>query len=146
MKRRWLLVTIIAGILALGITAGAVLAKGNGDGDSAAKSFAGRVAAILGLEEAQVKDAFTQAANEAWEDRLNSKLDRMVEQGRITQDQADEYQEWFQSKPDGFDFGHRFRRHGGRSFSGDRSFGRQGLRGIEQFNRSSREATPLSVY
>ena len=51
MKRRWLFVPIIVGLLALGITVGGVLAQGGGGEDGIAQTFAGRVAAILGLGE-----------------------------------------------------------------------------------------------
>ena len=146
MKRRWLFVPIIVGLLALGITVGGVLAQGGGDGDGTAKSFAGRVAAILGLEEAEVKDSFTQAATEARQDRLMTKLVGLVEDGSITQEQADEYLDWYQSRPDGINFGHRFR-GGAHSFSGNRSFGG---RGMGFFNRvpvaPDGGATQLSTY
>ncbi len=135
MKRRWLFVPIIEGLLALGITVGGVLAQDGGDGDGTAKSFAGRVAAILGLGEAEVKDAFTQAATEARQDRLMSKLDRLVEQGRITEDQAGEYLEWYQSKPSGLDLGRGFRGGGAHGFFGKRMFGGHGMRGMGFFNR-----------
>ncbi len=136
MRRRWLFVPIIVGLLALGITVGGVLAQDGGDGDGTAKSFAGRVAAILGLGEDEVKDAFTKAATEARQDRLVSKLDQLVEQGRITEDQAGEYLEWYQSKPSGIELGHRFRGGRAHSFFGRRMFGGDGMRGMGFFNRA----------
>ena len=58
-RRRWFVVSLIVAVLALSVTGGAVLAQGSGgqDGDSPLKSFAARVAGILGLEETQVQDA-----------------------------------------------------------------------------------------
>ena len=135
MKRRWLFVPIIVGLLALGITVGGVLAQDGGDKDNAAKSFAGRVAAILGLGEAEVKDAFKQAATEARQDRLRSKLDWLVDQGRITQEQAGEYLEWYNSKPSGFDLGRGFRGGGAHSFFGRRMFGGHGMSGMGFFKQ-----------
>ena len=140
-KKRWLVMSVVVGLLTVGITAGAVLAHGGGaDGESALNSFASRVAAILGLEESQVQDAFTQAKGEAQvakqaarETRIQDKLDQMVADGSITQEQADEYMEWIRSKPEGIGSlrgirgfssqgylgGHGF---GGKMF-GNRSFG-----------------------
>ena len=145
-KKRWLLVPVLVGLLTIGITAGVALAHGGGeDGKSALDSFSNRVAAILGLEESQVQEAFTQAAEDAREEwqatreaRLQDKLDQMVEDGAISQEQADQYMEWLQSKPEGLRSlrgmqsfsshgrlgGHGFggKMFGGHSFGG-RSFG-----------------------
>lgn len=136
MKRRWLIVPLIMGLLALGIAAGGVLAQEGEDGDGTAKSFAGRVAAILGLGEAEVNDAFTQARTEARQDRLMSRLDRLEGEGTITQEQADEYLEWYQSRPSGFDLGHRPRGGGAHGFFGNRMSGDHGMRGMGSFNRT----------
>ena len=83
MKRRWLFIPLLVGALAIGITGGAILANGTGtEGDSPLKSFASRVAVILGLDESQVQDAFDQAATEMQDEALQQKLDRQVEQSR----------------------------------------------------------------
>ena len=77
------------------------MAQGDGaEGGSPLQSFASRVAVILGLDETQVQDAFSQAAGELQVDRLQLKLDRLVENGRLTQEEADEYKEWYLSRPD----------------------------------------------
>ena len=69
MKRRWLFVPLfLLALLALGVTAGATMADGDGgEGDSPVKSFVSRVADILGLEESEVQDVFNQAAGEVRE-------------------------------------------------------------------------------
>ena len=123
MRKRWGFALLATGMLALTLMAGSVLAQTDGDGiHSGAKTFAGRVAAILGLDETQVLDAFRQASEETMGKKLQMKLDRMVEQGRITQEQADEYLLWHQAKPEGVmprSHFHEFGKHhefGGRSF------------------------------
>ena len=127
MKKRWFLVPILAGVLALGITGGVALANDAGTGDASPWStFASKVAAILGLEEAQVQDAFNQASRETQDEALQQKLDRMVEEGRMTQPQADEYKEWHLSRPEGLSprdpfggfRGHGFHRGRMRGFGG----------------------------
>ena len=102
MRKRWWFVAVLVGMLAVGATGGAILAQESGgtNGDSPLKSFAARVAAILGIEEAQVQDAFKQAARELQDERIQRRLDRLVESGRLTQEQADQYIEWYQSRPD----------------------------------------------
>ena len=131
MKRRWLAVPLVVGVLAIGLTAGTIVAQeapANGDAPEK-KSFAARVAAILGLGEDVVEDAFKQAKAEIQDERLRRKLDSAVDKGLITQEQADDYYEWYQLRPDfpapGFGFqGHRGPKHRwhGR-FSGPRLHG-----------------------
>tara|TARA_B100000315_G_C14114706_1_gene379737 strand:+ start:30 stop:452 length:423 start_codon:yes stop_codon:yes gene_type:complete len=103
MKRhRWLAAGLLTGILAVGVMGGTALAHTNGvDGGSPIQSVASRVAVILGLAETDVQDAMDQARTEMQNDILQHMLDHKVEQGMITQDQADEYQEWHLSRPDG---------------------------------------------
>jgi len=113
---------ILTGLLVIGITGGAVLAHGGGEnGDSPVKGFASRVAGILGLNESQVQDAFKQARAEMQDEALQTKLDKMVENGRLTQEEADEYKEWYDSRPDTLTPG-----FGGRKFHFGQGFG--GLR------------------
>ena len=102
MKKRWLMVPIVAGLLLTGvITSGAVMAQdGDGDGGSPWDRFTGRVAEILGVDEAQVQDAIDQASREMRDEAVQEKLDGLVEAGRLTQEQADEYRDWYKSRPD----------------------------------------------
>ena len=117
--RRWLYALILTGLLVIGVTGGAVLAHGGGEnGDSPVKSFASRVAGILGLNESQVQDAFSQARAEMQDEAIQHKLDKMVENGRLTQEEADEYKEWYDSRPDTLTPG-----FGGRKFHFGQGFG-----------------------
>lgn len=114
MKKRWLFVTLLVGALALGVTGGTVLAQESGtEGGSPMKSFAARVAAILGVDEANVQDAFRQATQEMQDEALQRKLERMVENGRLTQEQADQIRAWYQSRPEVLPPGMPFGRFGG---------------------------------
>ena len=100
MKLRWFLIPLVVGVLALGISGGVVLAEAGGTStDSPIKSFASRVATILGLDETKVQDAMNQAATQLQDEGLQRKLDAMVKQGRITQEQADQLKQWYQSRP-----------------------------------------------
>ncbi len=142
MKRRWIFVPLLVGLLAIGVTGGAVFAQGDGTGgDSPAQSFVSRVAAILGLDEAQVQDAFKQATREMQDEAVQQKLARLVEQGRLTQEQADEYLEWYQSRPDTLPPGLPFRGLGGRGFFGERFRGGHGFGGMKFYQ----EAPPTPV-
>ena len=110
MKKRLMVASLLVGLLAAGLAGGAVLARdGSGspvvlsidsDGDSPKGDFAARVASILGLEAEQVESAMEQAAQELRAERLDAKLDSLVEKGLLTQDTVDAYKAWLSDKPD----------------------------------------------
>ena len=117
MRKRWIAILIILGLLAVGIVGGgAILAQSEkADGQSRLDSFVSRVAEILGIEdEATVRDAINQAATEMHNEAVQEKLKRRVEAGLMTQEQADEYMEWYLSRPD--DYPGLFRGFKGRGF------------------------------
>ena len=119
------------GLLALAITGGAIWAQeGDTQDDGAGKSKAARVAEILGLGEEEVQDAFKQAGKEMRDDRFQARMDRLVANGQMTEDEAAEAVEWFQSRPEGIGPGHRSSRlkSGGRHRFGS-SFGSFGMHG-----------------
>ena len=112
--------------MVLGIMGGVAMAQetSDEDGDSEKRSFAARVADILGLDETTVQDAIDQAKDEMREEALQAKLDSLVENGHMTQEQADEYKTWIESKPEGLSprmfggFGKKRHRFGGRGHGG----------------------------
>ena len=125
MKRKhWFITSLTVVVLVLGIGGGTVLAQeGSTNGDSPLKGFVSRVASILGIEEQQVQDAFEKAAREIQDERVQRKLDMLVERGRLTQEQADEYKAWYGSRPEGLS--PRFGFHGRHGlFRGGRGYAR----------------------
>ena len=52
------------------------------------------------IDQEIMKDAFIQARDETRHEAMQDHLDRLVEEGVITQAEADEYMEWRLSKPD----------------------------------------------
>ena len=81
MKRRWVFAVLMVGLLAAGATGGAVLAHNNGgpQGESRFGQLSSRVAAILGLDEETVQDAFEQAARQIRDEAVLKRLNRLVE-------------------------------------------------------------------
>lgn len=78
----------------------AIGVKGCLPGIGGSTALMGKVAAILGIDEQTVKDAFVQAQSEMRDEALKDRLDALVAEGKITQEQADEYLGWYQSEPD----------------------------------------------
>jgi hypothetical protein len=149
MRKRWLFVTLLVGALAIGITGGTVLAQESGiRGDSPFKSFAARVAAILGVDEANVQDAMKQASKEIQDEALQKQLDNIVAQGRITQEEADQMMEWHQSRPDVFSprgsFGVPVGGMKGRRFHRGHMFGGRGWDGMGPNHGVDPTHTPTS--
>ena len=123
MRKRWVIVSVVMAALAIAITGGAIMAQD--DGEDGSKTFAGRVAEILGLEDDTVADAMKQAKEDMRDEAVKAKLDALVEDGKMTQEDADAYLEWLESRPD-VDFGGGFGRgsHGKRGFGKKHGWGR----------------------
>lgn len=134
-KRNLLLVLFSAAVLALGITGGAILAQESDTEDGGAhKNKASRVAEILGLGEQEVQDAFQEAGREMQDERFQRRMDRLVEKDQITEDEAVEAVEWYQSRPDNIGPGHRGSRMKGSGRRGPGSrLGAFGTRGMGMF-------------
>lgn len=78
------------------------------------ENFLTKVADKLGVSVDDLEAAITAAQQEMKEEALTSRLDKAVEEGRLTQDEADAIKEWWEQKPeclgpglsgDGFGFG-----------------------------------------
>ena len=80
-------------VVVLGLAGGTVLAQ-SADEDGESKSFAERVAEILGLDTDTVEDALNQAKSEMQDERTDAWLEDAVEAEKITQEEADAYSGW----------------------------------------------------
>ena len=107
-KWRWLIGGVAAAamvvVVMMAAAGGAIMAQEDEGKQSRFSAFAERVASILGLEADDVEDAMEQAKQELADEALDEKLAALVEKGTITQEQADEYEIWIESKPDGLMF------------------------------------------
>lgn len=110
-KKGILLLALLVGVLLAGSIAGVVAFAQSGSGsDSQPKAqvdtLLDKVSQIyqkntgVSLDTQQLKDAFTQAQTEMRSEALQSWLKNLVDKGTITQDQADAYLKWWQTKPD----------------------------------------------
>ena len=67
----------------------------------------------VAIDSQKLKDAFAQAGKEMRDKALDSWLQKLVDQGKITSEQVEQYKTWWQARPDaplpgGF-WGHGFR-------------------------------------
>ena len=102
MRKLRIIIPIAIALVAVAVVGFSIaLAQENEKGDSNASKLAAKVAEILGLDAAVVDDAIKQARKELRDEAVQNKLNALVEKGRLTQEQADEYLNWIQSKPEG---------------------------------------------
>ncbi len=94
-SKKFILSALLATVLVVGSIGGIALAQDNGD-DSQPKTLLARVAEILGIDQQEVEGAFAQARTEMRDEAIQ----RLVDEGRITQEQADQYKVWLKSMPD----------------------------------------------
>ncbi len=86
-----------------------------------------RVAGILDIPEEDLVNAFKQAQQEMKEEAFLRFLDKAVEEGRITQAEADEILEWREQRPEVLSSGLFLRSFGFRALHGGHMWG--GYRG-----------------
>jgi hypothetical protein len=102
-KRKWIIISVLAAavILVTGILGVAAYAQTTTPSATSPQNvFAAKVATILGVDQAKVEAAFKQARKEMQTDAQKNRLQNLVKEGKMTQDQADQYLKWLESRPD----------------------------------------------
>ncbi len=96
MKKRTVITALTVAVILLGIFGGIAAAQGQ-DGDKIIRgpnTLTSRMAEILGIDEDRMEQAFKQAVSETRDERMKDHLARLVEAGKITQEQANHKFEW----------------------------------------------------
>lgn len=95
-KRVWIAVPIAAALAVVATLGGVAQAHDGGKGDITA-----RVAEILGVYEPTLEGAFSAAKELRADEAVQAWLDKLVEEGEITRDEADEFMAWYDERPNG---------------------------------------------
>lgn len=112
-SKKVIIVAVLATVLLVGgIGTIASAETESTDNTTSGKTLSARVATILGIDQQTLEDAFAQAQSEIRAEALDSRLQKLVDEGKITQEQADQYKVWWQSRPD-IPVGFSFKGHGG---------------------------------
>ena len=123
MKKRlsiFVIGTAVSVVAVVGAFAGLAAAQ-SGDDDGDRQTFTERVAAILGIEADDLESAMQQVKEEIQTERRDAKFAELVENGTLTQEEADAIEEWQASKPEvEFNFD-------GEDGDGKRGWGRKGF-------------------
>ena len=110
-KRKWFIPVVLLPLLLAGSIAGGVVAatdnttKNQSQPADGHQTLLERVCVIyeentgVAIDPGQLKDVLTQARSEMQGEALQSWLQKLVDDGKITQEEADQYLEWWQARP-----------------------------------------------
>jgi len=102
-SKRFVIIAVILAVVLVGGIAGIAIAQTRSSTTTptaaSTQTLAARVAKILGIDQAKVQSAFDQARKDMANDALDARLKALVASGKITQQQADQYRSWWQSRP-----------------------------------------------
>ncbi len=102
------------------------------------------VAEILGVAESELRDALAQASRAMANEAVRARMDAMVAKELITQEEVDEYVEWFEGRPEFLDRGGWMkgtRMHGGTSRGDFRGGHHSGKRGGRSWNKGEEDSS-----
>lgn len=99
-SKKSILIVLLAALLLVGGATGIVLAQTENGDESQPKTLLDRVAEILNIDQQELKDAFAQAQSEMRDEALDNYLQKLVDAGKITQEEAAQYKAWLQERPD----------------------------------------------
>jgi uncharacterized membrane protein len=114
-KRKWFIPIVVVSVLLIGGIVGGVIVAADDSSSSTndQTQFTDRNQALLDracaiyeeetgitIDSEQLKDALKQARSEIQDEALESRLQNLVDEGMMTQQEADNYLEWWQSRPD----------------------------------------------
>lgn len=121
-SKKIIVIALLTIVVLTGSIGGVVLAQTENGDDSQPKTLLARVAEKLGISQQELEDAFAEAKSEMRTEALDSRLQSLVEQGKINQEEADQYKAWLQAKPD-MPLPGLSGRFGGRGFHGGMKWG-----------------------
>ncbi|OGO19246.1 MAG: hypothetical protein A2144_02125 [Chloroflexi bacterium RBG_16_50_9] len=99
-KKLMVILSLVVVLLAGSIGAGVAFAQTGNEGNTPIKTLIARVAEKLGIEEQTLENAFNEARQEMQVEARDRYLDKLITDGEITQEQANQYRAWLDSKPD----------------------------------------------
>jgi len=108
-RKKFIVIAVLVAVMLAGSIGGVLLAADDED-DSQPEARCGalwdKVSEIyeqktgVALDQEALKDAFAQAQSEMRTEALDSYLQNLVDQGKITEEEADQFKAWLQAKPD----------------------------------------------
>lgn len=115
-SNKFIVVAVLATVVVVGTVTGVVLAQNGGNSQPESKygALLNRICEIyqentgVAVNSEALKEAFAQAQSEMRTEALENRLQKLVDEGKITQDEATAYKEWLQARPDMEQFRQQF--------------------------------------
>lgn len=106
-SKKFIIIAVLVAVAIAGCIGGVAIAQTEEE-DTQAETIYDKVTAVLnanGVEitSDQLKDAFIEVRNQERTAAIEKILDKLVENGKIEQEEADEYLQWWSDRPDTFD-------------------------------------------
>jgi hypothetical protein len=108
-SKKFIIVVSLVSVLLIGITGVAVLADDDNEQTTRKGEFVNRVCEIYERETGDVIEdpdalvaSFKEAGEELQKEVRDAFIQKMIDEGKITEEQAEEYKEWLNAKPDDF--------------------------------------------
>lgn len=98
-NKKFIIAAALAATMLVATISGAAYAQVGGQPAAAGKNLMTRVATILNIPQQTLENAFAQAQSDMQKEALDARLKGLVDQGKLTQAQADQYKAWMLAKP-----------------------------------------------
>ena len=95
-RKKFIIPLVVAGVLAGSLAGAAFAQEGDEVGLPPGGALIERLAEKLGIEQSELETAFAEVRSEM----RDSRLQELVDQGRLTQEEADQLREWWQARPE----------------------------------------------
>ena len=112
-KRKWFIPVVVVSVLLIGGIVGGVVVAADDSSNNSESQTSGRFQELLDracaiyeeetgvtIDSEQMKDALKQALEEMRDEALENRLQNLVDEGKITDEEASQLLEWWQSRPD----------------------------------------------
>ncbi len=99
-RKKIIIIGLLATVLLVGSVGGVAFAQTENGDDSQPKTLLARVAEKLGIGQQELEDAFAEAKSEMQDEALDIYLQKLIDEGKITEEEAVQYKAWLQAKPD----------------------------------------------
>jgi uncharacterized membrane protein len=106
LKKKLIITGMVIAVVVIGCIGGAVMASSGSDDNTTStttpanpQDTLAKVASKLNISVDTLEAAFKEARSEIQQEQLDTKLAQLVTEGKITQDQADAYKAWLNSRP-----------------------------------------------
>ncbi|MBM4446627.1 MAG: hypothetical protein FJ023_04650 [Chloroflexi bacterium] len=97
--QKFVLATVLVAIMLISSAPAIALAQEDGAPERRGALIA-QVAEILGIDQQELEDALKQAQMELRQETLDARLQELIAEGTLTQEQADDLKAWMNARPD----------------------------------------------